>query len=186
MMEYIKNHKFTVGLIVFLSVIVIATIISLLVRQPQPKPGSSDQTSTTENAYGPNGNNVYSPVTTAIDNWTNTVYNLSDSERYQVESVLYETIKLNAVNMPIDATSVIRTDTYSQTYDPTTQTYRTDFLVDIPSLEQTYRVMNYYSDLPPEESRLFEYTTMIYCPTEVELIWENFECTDYYKLELGG
>jgi hypothetical protein len=185
MIGYIKNHKLTFGLAGFLLVITIAAIITLFTNNTPP-PTAPTPTPMPDNQQSQIENTRYGSVV-VIDNWTDYVENLPDDQRSQVESELFLTLSYNfPAGVPSDIKPEIRARSYQQTYDPDTQIFYTEFLVDISAIEQTYRAVNQYSQLPWQESGLTDYTSLIYCPTAAELIWPAFDCTDRLTLETGS
>lgn len=191
MMDYIKDHKILSGVIIFIAIIIIATIISLLTQNNKQSDTANNQeiisTQANEDEESSVGESSYGP-TLIISNWSEHVENLPTDERDQVEMALYDTLSRNlpkGVSISENTKPEIRAKSYSQKYDYVTEIYFTEFLVDISDLKQTYRIVNQYSDLPREESGLFDYTTMVYCPTAAELIWPAFECMDREKMETG-
>jgi hypothetical protein len=121
------------------------------------------------------------PSVTAINNPGKLVENLPDSRIKLIEGVLSDTVKMN-VSSGTDinvSDAVIRDGTYRQTLsNPSKQVYLTAFIVDIPSLKQSYRVEDYYSPLPAEVSGLYDYANPISCLDEKELIYGDFNCTE--------
>jgi len=194
MKEYIKNHKIATGIIIFLILIFIATIISIIINSTNQQATISSEeserggdTAFIEDEDSNIGNSTYG-TTLVISNWSEYVENLPDDERDQAETTLYDTV---IKNLPTGRSLLstdspeIRADSYDQTYDPVTQIYYTNFLIDIPSLKQTYRFLSQYSDLPREESGLFDYTIQVSCPNKSDLIWDEFKCIDRLKMEEG-
>lgn len=183
--DYIKNHKILAVIVAVLLVIIIATIISVAIQNNESSEPPESNTATSNKNEGI-GNSTYGP-TLIIKNWSDDVENIPSNEKDDIEATLYDTLIKNlptGQNIPSDIDPEIRSGSYDQTYDPETQIYYTNFLIDIPSVKQTYRVLNQYSNLPPETSGLFDYTTMVYCPTASELIWPAFDCIDRQKIEL--
>ena len=193
MINYLKNHKITLGLASFLLVIIVTTVISIVIQSnsQQNSSNTKQSTRTSENASSTteeDENAGYGPQL-VIKNWSDNVKNVPDDERDLLEAILYSTLAKNlppGQNIPNEDDVKIRPGSYSQTYDPDTQIYSTEFLVDIPSVQQTYRVASLYSDLPRLESGLKDYTALVLCPTESELIWAKFDCLDRIRMEEEG
>jgi hypothetical protein len=117
-----------------------------------------------------------------IANFAKVVKNLPDSEQTLIEQNLYYTVKLNSTTAAENAT--IRDGSYTQTFGGQ-MVYTTTFLVDIPNLKQTYRVSDQWSPLPPDQSGLYDYTTLVLCPDPGDLIYEPFTCVDRVTQEAG-
>jgi len=118
-----------------------------------------------------------------INNFTTIVENLSKSEREIIEQNLCWTIGLNTT---VDVTEItdanIRESSYHQTYNSNKKVYTTTFLVDIPSLRQTYAVSDKWSPVPAGQSDLSDYSAMVLCPSEEDLVFGPFPtCLDVVK-----
>lgn len=100
-----------------------------------------------------------------------------------IEETLFATIDMNIKGADLSASDVtIREGTYQQVVDDTVrQIYYTTFIVDIPSLKQSYRVNDYYSPLPNAVSGLRDYTTLVLCLDAEDLIYGEFNCMDKMK-----
>jgi hypothetical protein len=128
------------------------------------------------------------PSATTIKDFSRRVENLPDNRIELIEEILFNTIEMNVVDgTNLNVTdAVVRDDTYKQTLDdPAKQIYYTTFIVDIPSLEQSYRVEDYYSPLPAEVSGLRDYATLVLCLDKKDLIYGEFSCTDRIRQEQG-
>ncbi|MCL2173837.1 hypothetical protein FWH58_00845 [Candidatus Saccharibacteria bacterium] len=126
--------------------------------------------------------------TTTIDSGEALVENLPDSEWTLIETVLYGVVQANLGGQTTPTTgAVIREGSYQQTlHDPGKQIFFTSFMVDIPTIKQSYHVEYYFSPLPNELAGLGgDYNLLILCPTADELIYETFLCTDRMKQEQG-
>jgi hypothetical protein len=128
------------------------------------------------------------PIITIINGFSERAENLPASRIELIEKNLYETIKTNVSNddnlTVTDA--VIRDGSYKQSLkDSAKQIFFTTFVVDIPSLEQSYRVNDHYSPLPVQMSGLLDYATLVLCLDEDELIYGHFDCKDRIKMEQG-
>lgn len=118
-----------------------------------------------------------------ITGYEEQVANLPDIEDDTISIQLNGTLELNGVSKAItDAT--IREGSYSQKLtDASKMIYLTNFIVDIPSIGQSYVVTNYYSPLSPEISGLTDYTTLVTCPDSSQLIYGDFNCIDRFMWE---
>ncbi|MCL1929539.1 hypothetical protein FWF93_00055 [Candidatus Saccharibacteria bacterium] len=118
-----------------------------------------------------------------ITNYDQHVQNLPESERAALQNVLYDTIAMNySKKSPVTIRDVvIRDDSYQQTLEG--DYYTTSFMLDIPSIQQSYRVSHSWS--PTEELNQTSYRYLILCPKSEELIYPNFKCTDAIRQEAG-
>ena len=127
------------------------------------------------------GNTTY--YVNNIANYDSTVTNLPQAETDAIYFQLNYTLGLNGVNRAV-TDAVIRDGSYSQRITDTEHMiYETAFIIDIPSLKQSYSVIDKYSPLPMEESGLTDYTTLVLCPDADDLIYSEFQCTDRVKWE---
>ena len=127
------------------------------------------------------GNTTY--YVNNISNYDSTVTNLPQAEADAIYFQLNYTLGLNGVNRAV-TDAVIRDGSYRQQITDTEHMiYETTFIIDIPSLKQSYSVIDKYSPLPMEESGLTDYTTLVLCPDADDLIYGEFQCTDRVKWE---
>lgn len=127
------------------------------------------------------GNTTY--YVNNISNYDSTVTNLPQAEADAIYFQLNYTLGLNGVNRAV-TDAVIRDGSYRQQITDTEHMiYETTFIIDIPSLKQSYSVIDKYSPLPMEESGLTDYTTLVLCPDADDLIYGEFQCTDRIKWE---
>lgn len=127
------------------------------------------------------GNTTY--YVNNIANYNSTVTNLPQAEADAIYFQLNYTLGLNGVNRTV-TDAVIREGSYNQQItDVKHMIYETTFIIDIPSLKQSYSVIDKYSPLPMEESGLTDYTTLVLCPNTDDLIYGEFQCTDRVKWE---
>ncbi len=100
-----------------------------------------------------------------------------------IKQNLFETIAMNFPDSnPTDITDVkIREGSFNQDFDDQTQIYSTSFIVDIPSIRQSYEITDSYS---PTES-LADYATLVLCLDDNDLIYGPFDCMDRIRWETG-
>ena len=205
MRDIIKKYKYVI--IATVSLLIITLIIIIGISRSSRKSNSqevNDQTTQTSNqnsedssasnssdgntnaSSSTNQNEKPNPIN--ITNFDTVVKNLPSTERATLETILASTIKQNT-SANITLTSVkdatIRDGTYVQNYDSQKYVYSTQFIVDIPSLKQSYKITDKYSPLPPEQSGLFDYTQLVLCPSQDELIYGSFNCKDRMSTERG-
>lgn len=112
---------------------------------------------------------------TSITNYSNTVSNLPGDYKDKMQSFLFNIIKLN--NSTVDPASIkdslIREGSHSQK-NPKSGQYSGSFIVDIPSLRQSYKITYKYS----REDDGFDsgYPFISSCVDTSELIYEAFNC----------
>ena len=188
-------------LIAITALLIISVIIFLSLRQPstnnQPATAEGEQVTPQTDDERKNtvttgelpsrtelrteGNTTY--YVNNIANYDSTVTNLPQAEADAIYFQLNYTLGLNGVNRAV-TDAVIRDGSYRQQITDTEHMiYETTFIIDIPSLKQSYSVIDKYSPLPMEESGLTDYTTLVLCPDADDLIYGEFQCTDRVKWE---
>lgn len=202
-MNFLKNHRARViAIAVALLTIVIIAIIATSSRRASDNSQSSDsdntETTNSSNTETEATNNsveyrdlgyqaTNSPtIVSSINNFGNIVDILPDDEYRRILDTVNYTMKLNNITSPVSDV-VIRDGSYQQSLTDTNKLiYLTEFMIDIPSLRQSYFVRDYYSPLPVEQSGLYDYTIQVSCPNSSQLIYEPFNCTDRVNYEING
>lgn len=175
-------------LIASVCVVILLALVLLPIFFGSSPDSPTDTESAASSSPTPTPTTKPTPTTIKIDKLSELADNLPDARIKLIEENLFETITLNvsgeAKNNVSDA--VVRESSFKQTLeDSNKQITFTTFLVDIPSLKQSYRVNDYHSPLPAEMSGLRDYATLVLCPERSELIYDAFTCTDRIKQEQG-
>lgn len=117
-----------------------------------------------------------------ITNFEQYVTNLTENERINIERALYNVVALN--NVTTDGAfmdkATIRESSYEQDFNE--DVYTTSFIVDMPTLKQSYKISNLYSSIV----ELTSYQTVATCLSEDKLIFGEFDCVDAIIIEKGG
>ena len=111
----------------------------------------------------------------SIRNYDQYVKNLPPAERSTMESLLYTTITSNTDQQNV-GDALIRDNSYSQVEEK--GNYKTLFIVDIASLQQSYKVQNIYPIDGRVDGVAYDYDTLVLCPSKEKLIYEDFNCQD--------
>lgn len=175
-------------------IIVVALILTNIQNNQQSNTATTEQQPAGNNDSGDASNTI---TYQTIDNDSNVeqseisdldgiVQNVPDSEISSINRMFGYTLDLNGINNKIND-AVVRDGTYSQSLIDTDRLiYQTTFMIDIPSLQQSYYVKDLYSPLPVEQSGLYDYTVQITCPTNSQLIYQPFDCVDRISYEQTG
>lgn len=175
-------------------IIVVALILANIQNNQQSNTATTEQQPAGNNDSGDASNTI---TYQTIDNDSNVeqseisdldgiVQNVPDSEISSINRMFGYTLDLNGINNKIND-AVVRDGTYSQSLIDTDRLiYQTTFMIDIPSLQQSYYVKDLYSPLPVEQSGLYDYTVQITCPTSSQLIYQPFDCVDRISYEQTG
>ncbi|MDR2063561.1 MAG: hypothetical protein LBQ02_02095 [Candidatus Nomurabacteria bacterium] len=78
----------------------------------------------------------------------------------------------------------VRDSSFSQTYDDVYDVHSVEFIVDIESIKQSYKVSYQWSEIENND-HLSEYGTMVLCLPASQLIYGDFDCKDQLILEKG-
>ena len=119
----------------------------------------------------------------SIKNYSDYVKNIPSSERAQVQAALKEMLEKNNPGKDVGKISdiTIRKDSYSQALNKETGIYASAYIVDIPSLKQSYQVESQATataDSSDAEAVGADYTTMVLCLDKKDLLYGNFACKD--------
>lgn len=182
-----KKIYITVAVISIIALLVITIIFTPHSNIGAPTNTSSSNTSTPitsgnqkqDTAEGQMGQVV-------IENFSKSVANLSASEQTNIQGALYNVMILNNSQNDVLKTSdaTIRDGSVEQTYDQEHYLYSTHFLIDIPSLKQTYQIYDKYSSVPSIQKEIKSGLSAL-CPEESQLKYGNFSCTDIYRQQEG-
>ncbi|MBQ6393751.1 hypothetical protein IJH74_00685 [Candidatus Saccharibacteria bacterium] len=105
-----------------------------------------------------------------------------------ITHALYSTIDYNTNINPKDVKDInIRNDTYVQIDNPRLGTHEVSYIVDIPSLEQSYQLHYIWADQDNNnESGSGDYTDYASCLQDESLaIYPDFNCQDMFSIAAG-
>lgn len=202
-MKFFKNHR---ARVIVIAVALLTIVIIAIIATSSRRESDSSQSSGLDNTETTNSSNTETETTnnsveyrdlgyqatdsptivSSINNFGNIVDILPDDEYSRILDTVNYTMKLNNITSPVSDV-VIRDGSYQQSLTDTNKLiYLTEFMIDIPSLRQSYFVRDYYSPLPVEQSGLYDYTIQVSCPNSSQLIYEPFNCTDRVNYEING
>lgn len=135
--------------------------------------------------FAPRSNNSFGPEV-KIDGYSERISNLSEEMRETIFATLFNTVKLN-VSDDTDIESIndafIRAQSERQTRSDTSGMYEGTFIVDIPSIKQSYLVEYNYDPNNPESN---PNPVIIRCLPMEQTIYDDFECVDINTSESAG
>ena len=177
------------ALIIVVAIIVLPNIMSNTSKQAATPSTNTSTSSDNEHTELEAGNSIRyddiessSPENSLISNYDSVVQNLPESHREYANQMLLYTLQDNGVNsVPGDIT--IRDGTYQQSVDDSKMLYTTTYIIDIPSVKQSYRITDTYS--PISEYDPTSYATVVTCLNTNELIYGDFGCHDQIMQEQG-
>lgn len=119
-----------------------------------------------------------------INNFSKIFKGTPTDTRDSIFAGLYNIANTNLQDQSIDLLKVndaaIRADSSNTEFIEDTQTTRGSFIVDIPSIQQSYHVQFHWSP-DPEVIATTGYTNIISCLPESELIYPAFSCKDFFN-----
>lgn len=198
----IKNRRRLYLIIAITSLVILVAIVAISLiggnDDNEALPSQSTEQSTTTTQDQTNSSISYSNTSTLgrtvayddiqsfadpiINNYDQVVSNLPrDRELAATRMLLYALHDNNQSAIPADIN--IRNGSYSQTLEQDTMTYMTTYIVDIPSIQQSYRITDQYS--PVEQYNPVNYATVVTCLDDSEQIYDFSNCTDQIKEEQG-
>lgn len=121
------------------------------------------------------------PSTGIVDIYQ-TISDLPKDSADVIEQSLYSAIKLNGGTLTSlsESDAQIRADSLVNIYFDKVNMHYVNFIVDIPSIEQSYQVFREWSDDPSNPNYLVNRSTMVMCPLEEQKIYPDFNCHDDY------
>lgn len=185
------NRRYLAITVVALFAVVLLIILSIIDLSPNNMYGDNDDNDTLDQIADNTTSTIkYSPTLLSIkeingldDNLTRT---LPNDELDNINLQIDNTLRMNGVTNPVSDAN-IRNGSYSQTIiDNNKMIYYTTFIIDIPSLQQSYVIQNKYSPLPVEQTDLYDYTTLVLCPDASQSIYATPTCIDRIKQEQGN
>lgn len=194
-----KNHKKLIIVVaVYLLIMLGGVALVLSSRADKTSNNQSANTSTDSSSDADTGtqdkgyndgttytdSSVVSSTVVNVKDISSVIKNVSSSELATLNDQINITVSSNAPNKS-SVTGEIREGSYKQEYNEATSVYTTTFMLDIPKLKQSYYVTDLYSPLPQSQSKLYDYTQLVQCPTKDQLKYGEFRCTDRIKKERG-
>lgn len=194
-----KNHKkLIIVVVVYLLIMLGGVALVLSSRADKTSNNQSANTSTDSSSDADTGtqdkgyndgttytdSSVVSSTVVNVKDISSVIKNVSSSELATLNDQINITVSSNAPNKS-SVTGEIREGSYKQEYNEATLVYTTTFMLDIPKLKQSYYVTDLYSPLPQSQSKLYDYTQLVQCPTKDQLKYGEFRCTDRIKKERG-
>lgn len=194
-----KNHKKLIIVVaIYLLIMLGGVALVLSSRADKTSNNQSTNTSTDSSSDADTGtqdkgyndgttytdSSVVSSTVVNVKDISSVIKNVSSSELATLNDQINITVSSNAPNKS-SVTGEIREGSYKQEYNEATSVYTTTFMLDIPKLKQSYYVTDLYSPLPQSQSKLYDYTQLVQCPTKDQLKYGEFRCTDRIKKERG-
>lgn len=118
---------------------------------------------------------------TPIRGYSRLVKNLPDSYRNSIEAAVHSMIEYNNNRDVSDAVgdAVIRDSSATQQEIVKGSSYSGNFIIDIASIRQSYRVQYEYSD-DPQANPQSGYPVLVSCLPKEDLIYGDFSCKERY------
>jgi len=178
-----QRKMYIIGAIVAVFVLMVLIVLPIIQRSING-PTSQDYDTYVDQAEP---DVPFTPPTISITNFDEHVENLPTEKRTEIEMFLYGAIDQNISDQDLsDITAQIRNGSYRQAYDPNTQIYSTEFIVDILDIRQSYLVTDQFSIWPPDITGLWDDVTFVLCLDAKDLIFGEFNCTDRFTIGAGG
>lgn len=115
-----------------------------------------------------------------IKNWETTLPQVPENSRTRIEERLYSQVVMNLTeNVPTSGGEI--RDGSTTEVDVRDNFTVGDFIVDIPSIEQSYIIQYFYGELDGEQETEMAASVRTYCITdENNMIYDSFACKDDY------
>lgn len=120
-----------------------------------------------------------------IKNYDQVISNLPKLYKDSISSSLYDIVEYNSTGKSEDELrnikdAFIRENSSNQQVIKSNVQYAGDFIVDIPSIKQSYQVQYTYSN-DPNDPILSGYPILVSCLDTAELIYGNFGCKNIHE-----
>ena len=118
-----------------------------------------------------------------ISNLSQDLENLPTNSVETIQDLLYDTITINqgTLNSISDSDAEVREGTMIDLYFENIDMHYVNFIVDIPSIQQSYQVFNEWSDDNSNPHYLINMVTMVMCPLKDQQIYNNQDCRDIFN-----
>jgi hypothetical protein len=117
----------------------------------------------------------------AINNYNKYIPNLPDDRKNSINSTLYNIVKTNLKTSDIKVSDAnIRDGSVKYNYDSNTNISSGSFIVDMPSIKQSYFISYEWSN-DSNNSNLSGYSSAAACLTADKLIYGEFNCEDDFS-----
>ncbi|MDO5451469.1 MAG: hypothetical protein Q4F56_00045 [Candidatus Saccharibacteria bacterium] len=125
---------------------------------------------------------TYEPANIPISNFEHDLEGLPENSLDVIESMLYDTIASNGGTLEniSDSDAKVRENSMIDLYFEDINMHYVNFIIDIPSIEQSYQIFNEWSDDRTNPNYLTNMATMIMCPLKEQLIYTDFNCKDEF------
>lgn len=164
---FIKSHR--------VPCVAATVLLMLFIGLPLLLPKSPNKITNHHKASSSQTNNTpYTPTTDDIPN-------IPQSEIDNLSEIVHNTANLNGIKSKPDI--MVRKNSVKQVYNEKNFAYVTDFIVDLPSVKQSYRVHDEYYMIPHGYNN--DYALLVTCPHPEDLIYPPFKCIDRIKQEGG-
>jgi len=112
-----------------------------------------------------------------IKNYDSKIKNLPNTRKQSIESMLYSTVKSNNADPQNVSDANIREGSNYQDYISDKKLYSGSFIVDLPSIKQSYVVNYKYSSIDNSIDNS-GYPVLVSCLSGDKIIYSEFKCTD--------
>lgn len=159
--QYFHQSPILVGVFVFIQLLFIVIVIYLI------------QSTNTD---------TYKISNLPVFDLTKEIEGLPESSVDPIQTVLYDTVTMNggAINSIKDSDIRIREETLKNIYFSEQNIHYVSFIIDIPSLEQSFQIFHEWTNDSTNQYYLVNRATMVMCPLESQIKYSNFQCRDNY------
>ena len=119
----------------------------------------------------------------SVTNLTKDIKDLPSGSAESIQRVLYDTIALNGGTLTSieNSDAQIRDNTLVELYFDKQNMHYVMFVVDIPSLQQSYQIFHEWTDQASNPYYMTNRGTMVMCPLENDIIYSDFKCHDDFN-----
>lgn len=161
--QFIRQNIVTVSIFAVLQIFIIVIVIALVNITSSSK---------------------YSPPSIEVSGLSQKLEDVPRNSIDVIQSAVYDAVENNGgtlFGVKKSGDAEIRTGTLINTYFEDINMHYINFVVDVPSIEQSYQVFHEWSDDATNMYFMTNMATMVMCPVESQVIYPNFDCQDEYN-----
>ena len=127
--------------------------------------------------------NTFEISNLSVFDLTKEIEGLPESSIDPIQTVIYDTVTMNGGTLTSikDSDAKIREGTVRNIYFDKQNIHYVNFIIDIPSIEQSYQVFHEWTNDYSNQYYLINRATMVMCPLKDQAEYLNFDCHDKYN-----
>lgn len=127
--------------------------------------------------------NTFKESSLPISSLKQDLQDLPENSIETIQTALYNIVAANkgTISNIENSDAKVRDGTMVNLYFEKQNMHYINFIVDIPSIQQSYQIFNEWSDDPVNQYYMTNRVTMAMCLHKEQMIYQNFDCRDDYS-----